>query len=49
MPFGRLAKPLVQANEGKLVLAGATGHQLDGALLIWKDTPIEVSISMLDV
>ena len=36
------AESFFQAKTGKLVLAGAIGHQLDGALLIWKDTPVKV-------
>ncbi len=35
------ARGALQAQEGKLVLAGATGDPTSGAVFIWKDTTAE--------
>ncbi len=38
------ARGALQAQEGKLVLAGATGDPTSGAVFIWKDTTAEARI-----
>lgn len=35
---------MMQAEEGKILLAGALAEPVDGALFIWKDASPEVSL-----
>jgi hypothetical protein len=37
--------PVLQADEGKLILAGAAGDPVEGALFVFKNTSKEVGAS----